>query len=364
MPAAAPSAERPAPVASLRPLAGSPRAIERLVADWLADGGPGAVVVRTSGSTGTPKDVALSARALLASARATLSRLGGPGSWVLALPPHYVAGLQVLVRSYLAETSAVVLSEHPDLTSATARLPTGRRYLAAVPTQLYRWMSEPADSEALQGFTAVLVGGGAAEASLVDAARAHGITVVTTYGMSETCGGCVYDGLALDGVSVQVADDGVIRLSGPVLFDGYVGDPELTARVLRDGWLVTPDLGRLLPDGRLDVIGRADDVVVSGGVNVALPAVERRIQAMAEVAQCAVVAAPDPEWGRRVVAHVVPPPGVVAPSLASVRDFVAAVHPRSWAPRELVVEDRLPLLESGKLDRAKLCSTSALKPRP
>jgi o-succinylbenzoate---CoA ligase len=364
MPAAVPSADRPASEASLRPLAGSPRAIERLVVDWLANGGPGAVVVRTSGSTGTPKDVALSSRALLASARATLSRLGGPGSWVLALPAHYVAGLQVLVRSHLAEASAVVLSEHPDLTSATAHLPTGRRYLAAVPTQLYRWMSEPADVEALQGFDAVLVGGGAAEASLLDTARARDIAVVTTYGMSETCGGCVYDGLALDGVSVQVGADGVIGLSGPVLFDGYVGDPALTARVLRDGWLVTPDLGRLRPDGRLDVIGRADDVVVSGGVNIALPAVERRIQAMAEVAQCAVVAAPDPEWGHRVVAHLVPAPGAIPPSLGAVRDFVAVLHPRSWAPREIVVEDRLPLLESGKIDRALLRSTSALKPRP
>jgi O-succinylbenzoic acid--CoA ligase len=225
-------------------------------------------------------------------------------------------------------------------------------------------MSEPGDVEALQGFDAVLVGGGAAEASLVDTALAHRIAVVTTYGMSETCGGCVYDGLALDGVSVQVGADGVIRLSGPVLFDGYVGDPELTARVLRDGWLRTPDLGRLRPDGRLDVIGRADDVTVSGGVNIALPAVERRIQAMAEVAQCAVVATPDPEWGHRVVAHVVPAPGALAPSLGAVRDFVAVVHPRSWAPRELVVEDRLPLLESGKIDRALLRSTSQLKPRP
>jgi o-succinylbenzoate---CoA ligase len=364
MPAAATSAEHPASAASLRPLTGSPREIERLVADWLTDGGPGAVVVRTSGSTGTPKDVVLSASALLSSARATLSRLGGPGGWVLALPAHYVAGLQVLVRSHLAGTSAVVLAEHPDLATATAGLRTGRRYLAAVPTQLYRWMSEPADVEALQGFDAVLVGGGAAEASLLDTARARGIAVVTTYGMSETCGGCVYDGLALDGVGVRVGTDAVIRLSGPMLFDGYAGDPELTARVLRDGWLVTPDLGRLRPDGRLDVLGRADDVVVSGGVNIALPAVERRIEAMAEVAQCAVVAAPDPEWGQRLVAHVVPAPAAAAPSLGAVRDFVAVAHPRSWAPRELVVADRLPLLESGKIDRAVLRSRSAPGPRP
>jgi O-succinylbenzoic acid--CoA ligase len=149
-----------------------------------------------------------------------------------------------------------------------------------------------------------------------------------------------------------------------MLFDGYLGDPELTARVLRNGELVTPDLGRLHPDGRLEVLGRADDTVVSGGVNIALAAVERRVEAMAEVAQCAVVAAPDPEWGQRLVAHVVPAPATVAPSLADVRDFVAVAHPRSWAPRELVISDRLPLLESGKIDRASLRAMGAPQPRP
>jgi O-succinylbenzoic acid--CoA ligase len=350
--------------ASLRPLSGSPREIESLVADWLGDGGRDPVVVRTSGSTGQPKNVALSGSALLASARASLSRLGGPGSWVLALPAHYVAGLQVLVRSYVAGTSVVVLSEQRDLLSSTDRLAAGRRYLAAVPTQLYRWMSRPADVEALQHFDVVLVGGGPADPSLLDTARARGVAVVTTYGMSETCGGCVYDGVALDDVSVRVDADGVIRLAGPMLFDGYVGDPELTARVLRNGELVTPDLGRLHPDGRLEVLGRADDTVVSGGVNIVLGAVERRVEAMAEVAQCAVVAAPDPEWGQRLVAHVVPAPATVAPSLAAVRDFVAVAHPRSWAPRELVITERLPLLESGKIDRASLRAMGAPQPRP
>jgi O-succinylbenzoic acid--CoA ligase len=312
------------------------------------------VVVRTSGSTGEPKQVALSSSALLSSATATLDRLGGPGSWVQALPAYYVAGLQVIVRSHLAGVSPVVLSEHADLTRATAALTGDRRYLAVVPTQLYRWMSSPPDVEALRRYDAVLVGGGAADPLLVERARDGGVAVVTTYGMSETCGGCVYDGVALDKVAVALGADGRIRLTGPMLFDGYVGDPELTAEVLRDGWLYTPDLGRFDADGRLEVLGRADDVVTSGGVSISLVAVERRIAAMAEVATCAVVAEPDAEWGSRLVAFVVPEAGGTGPTLAQVRDFVAAAHPRAWAPRELVVRDRLPLLESGKVDRRSL----------
>jgi O-succinylbenzoic acid--CoA ligase len=352
------------PPASLRPLSGGPRDIDRLVTRWLDEGGPVSVFVRTSGSTGEPKDVALSASAVRASAAATLSRLGGPGSWLLALPAHYVAGLQVIVRSHLARTSPVVLAEHPDLAAATAALGSGRRYVAVVPTQLYRWMSNPDDRAALRRYDAVLVGGGAADPSLLAEARAAGVAVVTTYGMSETCGGCVYDGVALDGVSVSLDADRRIRLAGPMLFEGYVGDPELTARVLRDGWLLTPDLGRLDACGRLEVLGRVDDVVVSGGVNVAISAVERRIEAMPQVAACAVVAEVDAEWGDRLVAHVVPAPGGGSPSLEDVRDFVAAAHPRAWAPRRLVIENRLPLLESGKIDRRSLRAKTPRRPPP
>jgi o-succinylbenzoate---CoA ligase len=143
-----------------------------------------------------------------------------------------------------------------------------------------------------------------------------------------------------------------------MLFDGYVGDAELTARVLSDGWLTTSDLGRIDPDGRLDVVGRADDVVVSGGVNIPLGAVERCVASMPQVAECAVVDEPDPEWGRRLVAHVVPAHSDAPPTLAAVRDFVAATRPRSWAPSRLVLRHRLPLLASGKVDRQALRSGS------
>jgi O-succinylbenzoic acid--CoA ligase len=333
--------------------------LQRLLERWLTEHRPAPLTVRTSGSTGEPKQVALSAAAVIASATATLARLGGPGQWVLALPVRYVAGLQVVVRSVLAGTAPVVLAEHPDLAAAARSLSHPRRYLALVPTQLYRLLASPTETAALVGFDAVLVGGGAADPELLDLARARGVRVVTTYGMSETCGGCVYDGRPLDGVEVTLGADGRVLISGPVLFEGYVDQPELTAQVLRAGRLHTPDVGRLDPTGRLEVLGRVDDVVVSGGVNVALGAVERRLRAHPAVSEAAVVGVPDQEWGTRVVAFVVAAPGREPPTTHEVRDFVAGRHPREWAPHEVVVRTALPVLESGKLDRQALAHERA-----
>lgn len=340
--------------ATLRPLAGAPGGVERLVTQWLATESPDPVVVRTSGSSGEPKDVALSVQAVTASARATLARVGGPGQWVLALPVHYVAGLQVVVRSVLAGTSPVVLGEHVGLASAAAAMTHQRRYLAIVPTQLHRMLANPGDADALARFDAVLLGGAAAPPDVVDAARRRGIAVVTTYGMSETCGGCVYDGRPLDGVSVRLDSDDRILIAGAVLFDGYVGRPDLTANVLVDGWLRAPDIGKFEPDGRLTVLGRADDIVVSGGVNVPLAAIETILRTHPAVQEVAVVGLPDAEWGQRVVAVVVPRAGGPAPELGQLRDLVGAAHAREWAPRQVVVESALPMLESGKIDRQSL----------
>ncbi len=347
-------------VPALRPVAGAPDEIERLVAGWLGDAAAPALTVRTSGSSGAPKAVALSRRAVTASATATLDRLGGPGQWVLALPPYYVGGLQVIVRSVIAGTSPVVLADHAGLAGAAGDLTHQRRYLALVPTQLHRLLSGSAgspgssDAEALASFDAVLLGGAAADPDLLDQARRRGVRLVTTYGMSETCGGCVYDGVPLEGVSVACGDDARVRISGSVLFDGYDGQPALTAQVLRDGWLVTPDLGRLDEDGRLEILGRADDVAVSGGVNVPLAAVERRLLGHAAVSQAAVVGVPDAEWGTRVVAVLVAAPGAEPPGLPELRDFVSAHHPRAWSPRAVVFTSSLPLLASGKVDRLAL----------
>ena len=325
-------------MASLRPVTGEPRAVLGLLRTWLGtESEP--LVVATSGSTGEPKQVLLSAAALRASAAASLARLGGPGQWLLALPVSAIGGLQVLVRSILAGTDPVLLTEHPDLTTAAAAMDADRRYTALVPTQLGRLL-EHGDADVIADFDAVLVGGAAADAELLRRARAAGVPVVTTYGMTETCGGCVYDGIPLDTVSVALDADGRIRIGGPVLFSGYFDRPHLTSQVLADGWLTTSDVGRLDHDGRLEVLGRADDVVVSGGVNVGTGAVRDRLLEHPAVRDAVVVGVADADWGARIVAYVVAE--VPLPPLAELRDFVAARLPRSWAPSEVVPVRALP----------------------
>ncbi len=332
----------------LRPVTGTYAEVWAALRTWWDDP-DGPVVVRTSGSSGAPKDVALSHAALSASASASLDRLGGAGRWVLDLPVATVAGLQVLVRSLLGGTEPVVVGARSEERAGFAR--GTRAYTSLVPTQLYRH-DRAGTLGSLAGFDAVLVGGAPTELSLLDRARAAGVRVVTTYGMTETSGGCVYDGLGLDGVAVRVAADGRIHLAGPMLFDGYAGDEAATAAVLREGWLCTRDLGRLDDEGRLVVTGRADDMVLSGGVSVHLTTVEGAIRTHPTVAEAAAVAVDDREWGQRVVAVVVP--RGAAATLAELRDHVASTVPRSWAPRELVVVDALPRLAGHKLDRLSL----------
>jgi O-succinylbenzoic acid--CoA ligase len=331
------------------------RALRALRLDEPADPGA-AVVVLSSGSTAEPKAVVLSAAAIRAGAEATHARLGGPGHWLLPLPRHAVAGLMVLARAHVAGTRVVPLSR--DLADLPgARLPEGRRYLSVVPTQLVRALEQPALVVALAGLDAVLVGGAAVDPTVLARARAAGITCVTTYGMSETCGGCVYDGVPLDGVDVAVGEDARISVGGPTLFSGYRGRPDLTAEALVDGRYRTADRGRwtTAPDGsrRLEALGRVDDVVVSGGYNVDLAAVEARAHAWPArgTAEVVVVGVPHAQWGTEVVAVSDAP--LPADGL---RSWVRAELPAFAAPRRLVVLDRLPRTSSGKVDRRRLQS--------
>jgi O-succinylbenzoic acid--CoA ligase len=308
---------------------------------------PGAdLVVVTSGSTGGGRAVLLPAAALEASATATHARLGGPGSWLLALPVSAIAGLQVLVRSVLAGTEPVPLGRDEPLSAAADRLPGGRRYTALVPTQLRRYLAEEPD--ALRSFEAVLVGGAATDAGLLDRARAAGVPVVTTYGMTETAGGCVYDGQPLDGVRVRVTDG--VELAGPTLATGYRLDPAGTEAAFAGGWFRTRDAGVLDAGGRLTVTGRLDDVVISGGVNVSPTAVEAVLREHPEVADAVVFGRPDEQWGQRVVAAVVPAPGT-RPSLEGLRPWVSERLGAPAAPRSLHLIDAVPVLHTGKPDR-------------
>ena len=266
---------------------------------WLSAADPEPVVLTTSGSSGTPKQVVLGRDAVLASAAASSARVGGAGPWVLALPSSYVAGLNVVVRSLVAGHRPAILG---DATLADVVRPRG--FLSAVPTQLHRWLDAPADRAALAELHTVLVGGGPVDPSLRTRAADAGVRVVATYGSAETCGGCVYDGLPLDAVGLALAVDGRIRITGPTLFDGYLDDEPATRAALVDGWFLTSDAGRLDEDGRLSVLGRVDDMVVSGGVNVPAAAVAARLREHPSVTAAEVVGLPDPEWGNRVVAVV------------------------------------------------------------
>ncbi|SDK00714.1 O-succinylbenzoic acid--CoA ligase [Nocardioides sp. YR527] len=320
------------------------------MAEWLAGGGPEHWVVETSGSTGTPKRVMLSREAMKASAAASARRVGASGQWLLTLPESYVAGANVIARSLLAGFEPVIAAAHGSFAEAAEAMDDGPRFVSMVPTQLHRIIESGGDDlAALAGFHTLLLGGGPIDPSLWARAEAAGIDVVATYGSAETCGGCVYDAMPLDGVGIAIGTDGRVRISGPTLFDGYQDDPEQTASALVDGWFLTSDAGTLDEDGRLRILGRVDDMVITGGVKVPAALVARRLREHPAVEAAEALGAPDEEWGQRLVAFVV---GDIDADAA--RDWVAAEHPRSWAPRQLVALDEIPLLGNGKPDRQAL----------
>ena len=417
------------------------------------------MVLRTSGSTtGTGKLVGVSMDALVASARATHKRLGGPGIWVLALPAYHAAGVQVLVRAAVAGTrvfnaykeggfdpqhvaqvidAACVAAADYDAGSsfdddavsscaggaggeaegALAADDSGRAcpvYTSLVPTQLRRALDDAQLRGALARLDAVLIGGAAADAQLLEQAKAAGIRVVTTYGMSETCGGCVYDGQTLPGVSMEVDQaTGAIWLSGPMLATGYLGDEELTRRCFVSRpqtqvdqeivgtsetasaagenaeagraeagraeagveastgagetdkrWFITSDRGQIV-DGRLQVLGRLDDVIISGGIKVEPGPIEALLALNPLVSECAVAGLPDLQWGQVVTAVVVPAsmPGlgrvVEGAIVAQIRVYLEQKLSGARCPKQVLLADALPYKGIGKVDRRALAQSLA-----
>ncbi len=300
------------------------------------------LVVTTSGSTGRPKAVMLPRAAMIASARATESVLGGPGTWHLALPAHFVAGAMVIVRSHVAGT---VLRETGSGLGSLRPAP-GRNYISLVPTQLSRALTEPELTARLASFDAILVGGARLDGPLAARAGEAGLRVLATYGMSETCGGCVYDGRPLPGVSVRLGEGERITLTGPTAFAGYRGLPELTREVLHGDSVRTQDRGTLDAEGRLRVLGRVDDVVTSGGVNVDLADVENQLRASSGIDELSVVAVPDAEWGTRLVVLASEPI-----TLAELLHRAGGPLAPAARPRQLVRVAALPRLSAGKIDR-------------
>ena len=377
------------------------------------------MVLRTSGSTtGTGKLVGVSMDALVASARATHKRLGGPGIWVLALPAYHAAGVQVLVRAAVAGThvfnaykeggfdpqhvaqvidAACAAAADCDAGSSfdddavsscaggaggeaegtLAADDSGRAcpvYTSLVPTQLRRALDDEQLRGALARLDAVLIGGAAADAQLLEQAKAAGIRVVTTYGMSETCGGCVYDGQPLPGVSMDVDQaTGAIWLSGPMLATGYLGDEERTRRCFVSRpqageparrWFITSDRGHIV-DGRLQVLGRLDDVIISGGIKVEPGPIEALLALNPLVSECAVVGLPDLQWGQVVTAVVVPAsmPGLgrvdEGAIVSQIRVYLEQKLSGAQCPKQVLLADALPYKGIGKVDRRALAQSLA-----
>ncbi|PQZ96259.1 AMP-dependent synthetase [Arthrobacter sp. MYb227] len=318
-----------------------------------------AAVVRTSGSTGNPKRTALSVEALASSSMATAEYLGFEGQWVLALPLNYVAGLSVLTRSLYAGTRpwAMDLASTFDaqgFNDAASALTDSRRLVSLVPTQLQRLLSDPSAQtlSTLRRFDAILLGGARAPQAVLDEAAKHSLKIHLTYGSSETSGGCVYDARALPGVEVKIVD-GRICLGGPTLASGYLDNPELNAEHFRTDahgtrWYFTDDLGSLSNEV-LNVQGRADDVIITGGIKVSASKIQHLLEIIPGVDSVVVIGVSHPEWGQQV--------GAVFSGTASsetIRNTVRAALGSAAIPRRLVNLAVLPMLPSGKFDRVTI----------
>lgn len=325
--------------------------------DWRPDDlVPGlALVVSTSGSTGRPKRAMLTAAALTASADATHERLGGPGQWLLPMPAQHIAGTQVLIRSVRAGTTPVALDrfDAAAFRDAAEAMTGGRRYTALVPTQIRRLLDHGL-AGVLARFDGILVGGAASAPSLLTEAAGLGIRVLTTYGMSETAGGCVYDGVPLTGAQVQLDEDGRITLAGPMVADGYLADPERTGGAFDlDGPVRrfrTDDLGTMQA-GVLHVTGRVDDLIVTGGLKVAPRVVEDAANALPGVREAVAVATPHREWGQAVSLAVIARDGFDPGALrAALRERL----PSYALPHRVLLLAAIPTRGPGKPDRAAI----------
>lgn len=307
-----------------------------------ADAELGAVVF-TSGTTGAPKAVELTTRALEHAATLSNDALGAePGDrWLCCLPLHHIAGLAILARGRALGAPPLVLDRFDvsEVAAADAAL------VSLVPTTLARLLDAGAD---VSHFKAILLGGAMVPPGLLTRAADAGAHVVRSYGMTETCGGVVYDGVPLPGVCVRVGDhelgrdatsgEGRIAISSPTLMRRYRGQREPDAE-----WFETNDIGAIRA-GRLEVVGRADDIIITGGEKVAPATVERALLGLDRVADALVVGVQDDEWGQRVVAFVVAP-GADARSLAGSLKGRLTSHE---IPKDVVLVDAIPRTATGK----------------
>jgi len=328
------------------------------VADALAGRARG-IAVTTSGSTGEPLEVLLTADALRASAAATTAELGTPGHWLLALPTDRIAGAMVVVRAALAGSAVTGVAPGSFTSEAFAaaadRLPANApRFVSLVPTQLRRLLDSAIGRDALASFDAVLVGGAAVG---IDPPPGN---VVRTYGLTETAGGCVYNGHPIGDTAVRLHPDGRVAIATSSLAEEYrPAQPGLWERWDGRRWLITSDLGQWAADGRLVIVGRVDDVITTGGLKVHPRTVEAAVDALDWVKEVAVVGTDNPEWGATIVAFIVPTEPAAIQRLWDLRAALEPVLPKHALPRELIGVEALPKLASGKVNYAVLRTIAA-----
>jgi O-succinylbenzoic acid--CoA ligase len=309
-----------------------------------------ALVLATSGTAGVPKVVELAREAVEAAVAGSSEALGAGASdpWLCCLPPAHVGGMLVLLRGVLTGAPVEVHAGF-DLEAVAG---SGADHVSLVPTMLHRLLEAGAD---LARFRTILVGGAALADDTAAAARAGGARVVSTYGLTETCGGVVYDGRPVAGAGARLGPEGELQLAGPTMMRGYLGDPAATgAAFTLDGWLRTGDAGSIGDDGIVTVRGRLDDRIRTGAETVWPQEVEAALRDHPGVAEVAVAGRPDPEWGEHVVAFVVPARIDRAPTLEDLRGHAAERIARFKAPRELVLVPSLPRTASGKIRRGEL----------
>lgn len=338
----------------------SPADVERILEHPLP--AETALVIRTSGSSGVPKAVALSARALKASAEATHETLGGPGGWLVTLPTHLISGLQMLVRSAASGIDPVFVDGPFDaekLLHAADGMNAERRYVSLVPVQFARLLDlaegDEEAADALRRFDAVLVGGQQVSLGLRQRAHELGVALKRSYGMTETSGGCVYDGVEIGDTRVRIRV-GEVQLAGSALALGYLGDPALTSKCFieetnrageRERWYRTGDAGELL-GGMLTVTGRLDRVLVSGGVNVSLDQIEQVAREFEGWETALALATEHPEWGERPMLVVETREGSVPfdEVRAAIREKLGPAATPEWATET----QEVPRLPGGKPD--------------
>jgi O-succinylbenzoic acid--CoA ligase len=305
---------------------------------------PVALVVATSGSSGGPKEVGITAKALLASAKASNEFLGSRVGqvWSLLLPLTHVAGINVLVRSLELGTTPIDLRDAKEYPKAD--------FTAIVPTQLFRALNgETQLLEHLKGCQAVLVGGAALPEATAQAAENARIKIVTTYGMTETCGGCIYDGTPLAGVEVRT-DDGVIEIKGPTIAYSYLNDEQAWKDSFNDGWFVTHDLGAFV-GGKLTAIGRADDIIISGGEKVSLSAIESALSGKFPENEIAAFSVPDAEWGNALHIAIAGERPVSTHEISTHLEQILGVVAK---PKGFLILSTLPMIGVGKVDHKAL----------